>query len=1106
MKPLASLFFAFFLVINSGQSQDYVRLMDDQNANFYDIQDAFNKHWQGKPYEKGKGWKQFKRWEYFMEPRVYPSGQLLNPSLAYEEYLQFKNKYDSKKTSANNKSANWTPLGPTSWNSISSNPGIGRINAITVDPNNSNIIYVGAPSGGCWKSVDGGSSWLPITDELSSIGVSGIAIDPNNSNTIYIATGDGDGSNTYSIGVMKSIDGGATWNAAGLDWQTNQSSVMRRIIIDPTNSNILFVATSQGLYKTSDAGVNWTQVLGGSIKDVEFKAYNSNIVLTCTSNTFYKSTDGGDTGTFTSITNGLPTTGVGRFSIAVTPADSNYVYVLASKWNGGFLGLYRSIDGGSTFSLQADSPNVLGYYSTGLDNGGQAWYDMALVVSPTNKNEVYTGGINIWKSTDGGVTLTAITQFVWPPVNYEYVHPDIHALDFYGSTLYCGSDGGIFKSTDNGNTFTDLSTGIQNTQFYRLGGSVSSSGTILAGSQDNGTMLLNGSWTHVTQGDGTECIVDYSDPNIMYTSWQNGNLYKSTDGGNTFYISSGNIPGSGAWVTPYTQDPFNPNTLYMGYADVWKSTNGGNSWYAISALGNLYYLISLVVAPSNNNVIYAATGSTINKTTNGGSTWSDITSGLPTAAMTYISVHNTNPNILWVSFSGSMDGEKVYKSVDGGLTWTNESGNLPNVPLNCILYEYGSNNGIYVGTDMGVYYKNDDLTLWQSYTTGMPNCIVSELEIHYGSGKLRAATFGRGLWETDLYTPTAPVGQFYASVMDICEGDCVQFYNTSSDLGPQWQWYFPGGTPSTSTDLNPTVCYSTNGSYDVSLMVSNVIGNDSIAQTNYITVQPLSGGIIPPLVEGFENSSSIPVDWKVRNDDQGITWTYDSSVGGFGLSSFSVSLDNYTTAFEGQKDQLVTPLLDFSSLNDWKMTFDVAYAQRSALNQDTLAIYYSVDCEETKTLLWEKAGSDLATGISSSLYFTPNPNEWRNDTVDLNVLSGLGSAVILFENKSDNGNVLYIDNVNVHELLPVGISENIPNHITAYPNPFEYSFIIESDRKPISSVEVYNSVGQLVFEQKSGSKSNSVLVELKHLSSGLYLVKIRLENSIITKRLVKGYY
>ncbi len=1102
MRQTITLLVSLFLLNNISNAQEYVRLMENQNANFYDIQKAFNEHWDGKSYEKGKGWKQFKRWEYFMEPRVYPSGRIIDPSLAYKEFNKFKSTYGAPQNSTNKKAANWTAIGPTSF-SDNTSLRIGRVNVITLDPNNSNIIYIGSPAGGCWKSIDAGNSWTPLTDHLGSLGVSGIAIDPNNSNTVYIATGDGDGNDTYSIGIMKSADGGATWNSTGLNWNTTQNRQTRKIIIDPNNSNILFVVTTSGIFKTTDAGATWTNLITGNFRDIEFNPANSNTIFACTNTAFYKSTNGGNS--FNFISSGTPASGVGRLTLAVTANDTNYVYLLATNSSdNGFKGIYRSTDAGDSFVLRANSPNVLGWSQAGNDSGGQGWYDLALEASPTNRNEIYTGGVNMWKSTNGGASLYAITNWWNVSGSIGFVHADIHSIDYYGNTLYCGSDGGIFRSTNNGTSWTDLTNGMQISQYYRLGASAIDAGTILAGAQDNGTTLLkNNVWTHPKGGDGMECIADWSNTNIMYASSQNGSIAKSTDGGNSFNTISNSIGQAGAWVTPYTQDPINSNTIYIGYNDVWKSTNGGNTWNTISSF-SAPLLKSLVVAPSNNNVIYAANDNSIKKTTNGGGTWTDITTGLPANAITYISVHNLNPSILWVSLSGFNNGQKVYKSINGGATWTNVSGNLPNLPINCITYEYGTNNGIYVGTDVGIYYKNDDLNLWQLYNDNLPNVIVYELEIHYGSGKIRAATYGRGLWESSLFVTAPPTAQFLSPDTNICPNNCAQFTNTTPNLGLQWKWYFPGGTPSTSTDLNPLVCYPTTGNYDVSLTVSNPAGSDSVHVSNYVLVQSQLTGTPPPLNEGFESSSVIPSNWKIINDDNGIQWEHNNSVGAYGLSSSCIFLDNFSTNFRGEKDLITSQLLDFSNLTNSKMTFDYAYRQWSPAKNDTLTIYYSLDCGLTKSILWQKGGADLATTNYLPLYFTPSSTEWKSDTIDLSLLASQSSVGIYFENSSDNGNVLYIDNINIHDSLSVNIQENVKEEdISVYPNPFTNKITIKQTAMNIKTIEVYNSIGALVFKESETIKTNTHTISLNDFKSGFYLIKIETENSRITKSLIK---
>ena len=1103
LLPLISLFFFF----NLSFGQEYVRLMEDKTSNFYDIQQAFNEHWDGKAYEKGKGWKQFKRWEYFMEPRVYPTGRIVDPSISYREHIRFQNQYGPQKGAINNKNSNWTPMGPTNWtNGNTSSPGLGRINAVTIDPNNSNIIYVGSPAGGCWKSTNAGNSWIPLTDNLGSLGVSGIAIDPNNSNNIYIATGDGDGNDTYSIGVMKSTDAGATWSATGLNWTTTLTRVMRKILIHPTNSNILWVATSNGLFKTTDAGVNWNSVASGSIRDIELNPANPNTIFICTNTEIYKSTNGGDN--FTAASTGIPGSGIGRLSIAVTADDTNYVYVIATNdFDYGLEGIYRSTDGGNNYSIRSNSPNVMGWNTNGSDPGGQGWYDLALTVSPTNRNQIFTGGVNMWTSTNGGSSMTCLTKWNQPTGIYGYVHADIHTIDYYGNDMYCGSDGGIFKSTNNGASWSDLTVGIQHSQFYRMGASATVAGTILTGSQDNGTFMLDGgAWNHVRGGDGMECIVDYSNPNIMYASIYYGNVSKSTNGGNSFSNITNSISGDdGAWVTPYVQDPNNPNTLYLGYREIWKTTNGGGSWNSISNLSS-GFLKSIAVAPSNSNYIYASTGTKIFRTTDGGSNWTDISAGLPlpSTVITYISVNNLDPNLLWITFSGYTAGEKVYKSVDGGNNWTNVSGILPNIPVNCVLFENGTNNGIYIGTDVGVYYKNDDLNFWQSYMSGLPNVIVNELEIHYPSGKLRAATFGRGLWESDVFlSNTPPIAQFSTPDTMLCPGHCATFSNNSINLGQNWTWYFPGATPSTSTDLNPTVCYPNVGNFNVSLVTTNSYGSDSAFIATYVDVQIPPAGIPLPLSEGFEGSSTIPSSWTIVNEDQAATWDHTASVGGFGLSNSSAFIDNFSTLFIGKKDYLITPNLDFTAASTPIMTFDVAYSEWTQNRSDTLAIYYSDDCGVTKNLLWEKDGTTLRTANNLPVLFTPTASEWRNDTVDLSAIIGLPSVDIYFENRSGFGNVIYIDNINIFEYINTGIGEHQLENVSLYPNPFENTLTILSNNAQIDYIEIYDAIGKRVFEEQVITGVKNHTINLEHLMQGFYLVKVLAGDEIITKNLIK---
>ncbi|MGH1365445.1 MAG: FlgD immunoglobulin-like domain containing protein [Calditrichia bacterium] len=740
----------FFLCGTSLFAQDWVKQMEDPEANFYEIQESFESYWQGREITKGSGWKQFKRWEYFMEPRVYPTGKMPRPDATAKSMRAWKSA--ANKTSSE---ADWQPLGPSQWNEGNGwNPGIGRVNCSAVDPQNPNKLYVGAPSGGFWRSTDGGQNWETTTDNLPVLGVTAIAIDPANTDVIYIGTGDGDAGDTYSIGVLRSTDGGTTWQTTGLNWNISQTRRISKILIDPSNTDVLIAATNNGVHKSTDAGASWTQRASGNLKDIEFKPGDPSIVYAA-GTSFLRSTNGGDS--FSTITQGTPPSfNVIRLAIAVTSANPDYVYLLAGNNSASFLGVFRSEDSGASFTQRSSTPNILGYAPDGSTGGGQAWYDLALAVSPSNPDELYSGGVNIWKSLDGGTTWTINAYWFYPEQSIAYVHADIHSLDFHetlgGAALYAGSDGGLWSTNDNGTSWTERSRGVQTSQFYRFSNSPVDAGLIIGGTQDNGTnMLKSGSWTHVLGADGMEAVTDYSNADIMYGATQNGGINRSFDGGETFSDATSGINEGGAWVTPYVIDPEDPEVLYSGYRRVWKTENRGSSWSPISQpFGS--NLTILAIAPSSSQTIYAGYTSSLSVTQDGGANWTNITSGLPAgaAALTYVAVSNVNPDKVWATFSGFSNGNKVFESTDAGASWTNISRNLPNIPVNCVVQQQNANDALYVGTDNGIYYRRPGTGDWEAYNTNLPNVIVQELEIHYASQKLRAATYGRGIWESPL--------------------------------------------------------------------------------------------------------------------------------------------------------------------------------------------------------------------------------------------------------------------------------------------------------------------------------------------------------------------
>ncbi|MBX7095345.1 MAG: hypothetical protein K1X56_11520, partial [Flavobacteriales bacterium] len=679
------LFSFLFSIVFSGSllAQQYVEMMQDPNANYYDIVAEFESYWANRPQERGKGYKVFRRWQDYMAPRVFPSGDIKLPSRAYEEFQTYLQA--NPQALSGPRAGNWTFMGPTG---APSNGGAGRINFVRFHPTNTNTIYVGAPAGGLWYTLDGGVSWNTNTDQLAIIGCTDLAIDPSNTNTMYLATGDGDAGDTYSIGVLKSTDGGNTWNTTGLTWTTGQGRTISRLLINPTNPQILIAATSNGIYRTADGGANWTQVQNtNSFKDAEFKPGDPNTVYAA-GTTFWKSTNGGTT--WTQVTSGLPTTNVGRFAIAITAANSAYVYILAAKnSDSGLLGVYRSTDSGTTFTTRSTTPNYLGYNSNGADAGGQGWYDLAIAASPTNADVVVVGGVNIWRSTNGGTSFTINAH--WTGSGAPYVHADIHDLVFLpgsGTTYFAGCDGGVFKTTNSGTAWSDISADLSIAQQYRIGLSTSNANLLVSGHQDNGTNKMNGTtWSQIYGGDGMDCFIDRTNNNNIFASYVYGDFQRSTNGGGTWTNIITGLSGTAAWMAPWHQDPTTATTLYAGYSNLFKSTNSGTNWTQISTFAVTGEVIEFDIAPSNNQVIYVVKSNAVFKTTNGGGAWTNITGTLPvgSAAITNVEISPTDPNRAYVTFSGYSSGNKVFVTTNGGTSWTNYSTGLPNLPVNCIV-------------------------------------------------------------------------------------------------------------------------------------------------------------------------------------------------------------------------------------------------------------------------------------------------------------------------------------------------------------------------------------------------------------------------------------
>ncbi len=730
----------------------WVEMMKDPDANFFETQKAFNIYWENREVTRGSGYKQFKRWESKMENKIDANGNRRRNIDLYNAVASYQNQKAIQKTST---AGNWTQMGPFNPPPLSNGQprGLGRIASLAFDPTNANIMYTGTPSGGIWKTIDGGNNWTNISNNLPSLGVSGIIV---TSSYILIGTGDRDNNDADGIGVMKSTDGGQTWvpSSTGMGNRT-----IHRMVLDPTNNNTVIVATSSGIYRSTDAGATWSLRQAGNTFDLVFKPNDSNTLYAAITGapTIVKSTDNGQT--WNSLTTGFAPAAV-KAAIAVTPDDPDYLYVVTAE-SGKFTGLYRSTDAGASFVLRSNSPNLMDFSSTGSGTGGHAWYNLDIAVDPTNKDVVYVGGVNIFKSTNGGSTWNINGHWTGFGTTSPTVHADNHILEYspVNGKLYTGNDGGVYETSNGGVIWTIKSNGLNIGQIYKIGQSTLNKDLVLAGYQDNGTSVYdNGNWSAIVGGDGMECIVDPTNTNIMYAETQRGSVRRSLNGGAFFTTITSSLPGEGPWVTPYILDESDRNVMYVGYSDLWRNDNvrSSTNWTQVtSLLGSSTIRVIEQSSANPDLLLFSRTDNKLYISTDATSIVPTFTQAtLPIPQRPYaIETHPTNENIIYIVLLS-----RVYKSIDKGATWTNITGSLPSgFNFNTIVYDKSfGGESLYLGTEAGVFYRDSTMNDWVDFSTNLPPVDITELEIYYdanrSNSRIRAATYGRGLWESDLYT------------------------------------------------------------------------------------------------------------------------------------------------------------------------------------------------------------------------------------------------------------------------------------------------------------------------------------------------------------------
>lgn len=520
-----------------------------------------------------------------------------------------------------------------------------------------------------------------------------------------------------------------------------------------TDITLSLPSPSSDYYVAFEGKANWSR--GLTLDDVSVESSNLGVVFS----------EG-----FESINNAL--NGHPKM-IGVSANDPSVVYILEAE-NGVFGGILKSTDNGSSYTKLAHNDNYFGYNSNGWDNLGQAPRDMDIAVNPNDVNDVHIAGINTWRSINGGNDFSITSQ--WTPnsassQNIGYCHADVDIMEFVGTganaKLYVGTDGGIYRADNptvvNSNYYTDLTAGLGIRQFYKIGVSQTNPVVVTGGSQDNGSSVLgaDGNWTDWWGADGMEGFVDKTNPLTMYGTSQFGSFIKTNNGG--VNISSVTQPdGKGGqnnwnWIVPYEQDPIVQDVIYSAFDEVYKSIDGGNIWVSISQ--NFAEDIDhFKVAPTNNNYMYLAIDGAFWYTINGGGIWTQSLLSLGGGRINSIAVHPTDPSKVAIATTNS---NKVYVSTDNGVFWTPILWDLPSFSAQAVEWQNNGKDGLYVGMNYGVYYTDNDLgNTWTLFNNGLPNVRINELEINTADNKIYAATYGRGLWRSNVYDETLNVNDF----------------------------------------------------------------------------------------------------------------------------------------------------------------------------------------------------------------------------------------------------------------------------------------------------------------------------------------------------------
>ena len=1131
--------FLFFILIS------YQLILFSQNEIPYDLASEELPIWTKLMYNDGDEGKIIKEYN-----KYYKNNEFIKNKHTqyYKRWLRGLSRefIDIRKYPENKTSTQWECVGPWDFDqnaeSRSYAPGAAHLYTIEQSVNNPNVLYAGSATAGAWKSIDKGSNWFLVTQNLSLGSVYSLEIDFLNNDIVYIS---GNGM------LYKTMDGGATWVISGDTLFNSQAHSIKDIKLDPNNNQRLFVASNQGLYLSNNSGINFTQIMDGSFQEIEFHPNSSDTMYFIRnigdSTEFYRSDNGGII--LNRYSNGWPNPSLNeeqkRTEIAVSPADPDKIVALATgSANGGsgLYGIYISHDKGENWIFQCCGPqpagppsttniNMMGWQDDGSDDGGQYYYDLALAVNPQDANIIHVGGVQHWISHDGGVTFNCPAKWSHPHKK-EYVHADIHDINYFGNDLWFACDGGIFYSSNAGDSIYKKMYGIAGTDFWGFGAGFKNGNIMIGGTYHNGTLLKDNNtyindWISTDGGDNIRGFVNFGNSRIAYSDYGG----KKLSGDRSLAITNFSVdklPNASYIIGESSQIEFDPrcyNWMYVGKdTTLWFSKNNGASFEAIHHFNEK--ITSVEVAWSNPNVIYIATWSDwwgdkkIYRTSDRGKNWTDITpsNNIQNGSLWRpfdITVSSQDENIVWIARctqSGGysfINGYKIFKSTDGGTNWINiTTPTLDDDKPTNIEHQRGSDGGIYLGTRTSVYYRNNNMNDWQIYNNNLPKRTFStQLVPYYREGLLFNGT-NRSAYKINFFEDSPPSAQISADKLEInCMDDTVYFVDHSAlrASGASWQWNFPGGNPNSSTLENPIVVYNNPGKYEVSLTVTDAFGTSTQTITDLIhykdTITEISSNY--DYSQEFESGVFVPDSWSMPSAN--FSWLSVNLDTGINCQPTTAAyVNHYWVQYPGEEAHLITNKIKLDggvNTNNY-LTYDYAYSGYSNSYNDGFRIDISTDCGASWDSIYGAYGANLQTTSYQTNAWFPTCGSWKTDSINLSNYGYKSDTIMIrFAAINDYGNHFFLDNIKIAgiNILNTNNAKNKTSHILIYPNPTKGKFTIRSNNQNIH-LNIWSSFNDLVYQNKL--KKGTHEIDLSKVSKGVYILEVLYENSVEYKKLV----